>query len=155
MMLVLPHRDGSFDRFRPVTPLEHLIEDAERNVDERDATHFDEILRLHDLSRDPGHATGQELRTWIEDNFRNRGAHHHVFDALSTARLLDYLHWQILDVELVRPHNICVLAQKPDSERTTDNSEFLRPGARHLRTSPFPSDRLPGETRYRRIQVAH
>lgn len=141
LLLVLPHRDGSFDQFRPVTSLAHRIEDAERNVDERDSTHLEEILQLHDLARDPGHTTREELRVWIGDNFRNRGAHHHVYDTLSTATLLDFLRWQILDIELLRPHNICVLAQKLEPNRQTDNLEFLRPGARHFRKSPFLGDR--------------
>lgn len=142
LLLVLPHRDGTFDHLRPVTTLEHLVEDERRDMDERDATHLDEILRLHDLSRDPGHNSPQELRAWIEDNFRNRGAHHHVFDALLTARLLDHLRWQILDIELVRPHHICALARKVDpAVRAPNNGAFLDARARYLRESPFPSDR--------------
>ncbi len=141
LLLVLPHREATFDRYRPVTPLAHLIDDARRNVDERDQTHWEEILRLHDYSRDPAHDTPQQLRIWIEDNFRNRGAHHHVFDALSVSRLLDYLRWQVLEVELARPHHICVLARKIGAAQAPDNASFLRPDAMHLRSSPFRTDR--------------
>ena len=141
LLLVLPHKDGTFDRLRPVTPLAHLIEDAHRQVDEHDTTHLDEILRLHDFARDPEHDTQEELRAWIEDNFRNRGAHQHVFDARSAAQLMDHLRWQIRAVELVRPHHICLLVQKIDPARSPDNSAFLAPGAQYLRASPFPSDR--------------
>jgi SAM-dependent methyltransferase len=54
VLLIVPHRDGTFDHRRPVTSLEHLLEDAERRTGEDDDTHLDEILRLHDLDRDPG-----------------------------------------------------------------------------------------------------
>ncbi|CAB1208097.1 hypothetical protein [Acinetobacter bouvetii] len=52
-MLVVPHKDGTFDHFRSVTTLEYLINDFNNeDIDERDLTHLDEILKLHDLSRD-------------------------------------------------------------------------------------------------------
>jgi SAM-dependent methyltransferase len=145
LLLVVPHRDGTFDRFRPVTPLSHLIQDALSNVREDDRTHLDEILRLHDFSRDPTQSCEIELRTWIENNFENRGAHHHVFDALSLARLIDHLSWQIVDVELMRPHHIFVLARKPASTLRPENLAFLQPQAEYLRTSPFTTDRTQAE----------
>ena len=53
LVLVVPHKDGTFDHRRPVTSLAHLIEDFELQSTEEDLTHLDEILRLHDLSMDP------------------------------------------------------------------------------------------------------
>lgn len=52
--MVLPFKEKTFDHKRPVTSIEHILEDYNLNIDERDNTHFDEILNLHDLSRDPG-----------------------------------------------------------------------------------------------------
>lgn len=47
LILVLPHRDGTFERRRPVTSLQQLIEDFEHGTAEDDQTHIPEILRLH------------------------------------------------------------------------------------------------------------
>ncbi|MBM4131369.1 class I SAM-dependent methyltransferase, partial [bacterium] len=58
LVLVVPHRDGTFDHRRPVTSLNHLEADLERGTDEGDLTHLEEILRLHDLARDPGAGDG-------------------------------------------------------------------------------------------------
>jgi SAM-dependent methyltransferase len=53
LLMVLTHRDGTFDHRRPVTPLRHLVNDFERQMAEDDLTHLPEILELHDLRRDP------------------------------------------------------------------------------------------------------
>ncbi len=45
LVLVLPHKDSAFDHRRPVTTLDHLIEDYQRGVREDDLTHLDEILQ--------------------------------------------------------------------------------------------------------------
>ena len=62
LVLVVPHKDGTFDHRRPVTSLKHLIQDFDSQTDEGDATHLEEILRLHDLSRDPGAVDFQFLK---------------------------------------------------------------------------------------------
>lgn len=141
LLLVLPHRDGTFDRFRPVTPLSHLIQDEQANTPESDTTHLDEILRLHDRARDPTQSSEPEFQAWIKDNARNRGAHHHVFDTLAVARLIDHLRWQIVDLELMRPHHIFALARKAAATSPPDNTAFLHAQASCLRASPFASDR--------------
>lgn len=141
LMLVLPHRDGSFDRFRPITPLSHLIEDERGRTDESDTTHLSEILQLHDFARDPTSYSGRQFRAMIEENAKNRGAHHHVFDALSVARLLDYAGWEIVEMELMRPFNICALARKTAPAAVPHNEAFLRGDAEYLRASPFATDR--------------
>lgn len=51
LVLVIPHKDNTFDHHRPVTSLEHLIKDFDNDTDEDDMTHLEETLRLHDLSR--------------------------------------------------------------------------------------------------------
>jgi len=142
LLLVLPHRDGTFDCRRPVTPLSHLIDDDLSNTPESDRTHFEEILSLHDFVRDPAQFSRREFQIWVENNLKNRGAHHHVFDARSAARLIDHLHWQIVAVELMRPHHICLLACKPAAQAPAENAAFLEPQAAYLRASPFASDRV-------------
>src|SRR5262249_20610895 len=44
LLLVLPHKDGTFDWRRPTTTLSHLIADHDCNVGEDDLAHLSEIL---------------------------------------------------------------------------------------------------------------
>lgn len=141
MQLVLPHRDGTFDHRRPVTTLEHLREDFANDTKEDDPTHFEEILRLHDLSRDPGQTSREALRSWILDNVNNRGAHHHVFTSLLVSSLVDAVGFELLAVEPRRPFDIFVTARKPITGAQPANGEHLSPDSSYLVRSPFPSDR--------------
>ncbi len=91
MLLALPNKESNFDHRRPVTTLEHLVEDFENDVGEDDQTHLDEILRLHDLSRDPAAGDVESFRARSLDNFNNRTLHHHVFDQALLKRLCAYV----------------------------------------------------------------
>ena len=142
LLLVLPHKDGTFDRYRPVTPLEHMVDDFNRDVGEDDTTHFEEILRLHDLRRDIYQASKESFKTWVEGNRENRGAHHHVFNSLRAAQLVDHAGFEILAVEPAELEDIFVFARKPVNGAVPDNVHFTRADARYLKTSPFASDRL-------------
>lgn len=136
-VIALPHKDGTFDHSRAVTPLEHLIADFTGNVEENDLTHLAEILEYHDLGKDPEAGTLEKFRQRSQSNFENRCLHHHVFDALAGARLIDYVGLQILAIETGRPHHIIIVAQKSASP---DNRLFLDGTAEFARKSPFASD---------------
>jgi SAM-dependent methyltransferase len=141
LLLVLPHRDGTFDHRRPVTNLEHLVQDFSNQVDENDQTHLDEILRLHDLRRDPAQPSRDHFERWIFENHVNRGAHQHVFDMRSAVEMLNYTGFQIIDVEAARPFHICLLAGRLAESATFDNSEFLKFDGPRYQRSPFRTDR--------------
>lgn len=79
-LLVLPNKSSNFDHRRPITSFEHLLDDYKNNTSEHDLTHLDEILALHDLSKDPAAGDHENFRKRSLDNFNNRGLHHHVFD---------------------------------------------------------------------------
>ena len=81
------------------------------------------------------------LAEWMADNAEKRGAHHHVFNALRAAQMIDYAGCEILDVEIARPSDIYVIARKPVPGIAFSNARFLDRDAPYLRTSPFPSDR--------------
>ena len=53
LLLIMPHKGATPDHLRPDTEKEHFLEDYTNDTDEDDLTHLDEILELHDLSRDP------------------------------------------------------------------------------------------------------
>lgn len=140
LVLLVPHKDGTFDHRRPVTPLEHLVDDFKREMKEDDLSHLNEILALHDLKRDPEAGSPEEFKTRSLRNLENRCLHHHVFDSRSVARLLDYVGLQIHAIEALRPNHVIAIAQKVESRDAVDNNKFLASNAAFLEESPFPSD---------------
>jgi SAM-dependent methyltransferase len=141
LLLVLPHREGTFDHRRPVTSLQHLVDDFERQVGEDDLTHLAEILQLHDLRRDPGAGDFESFKARCENNSANRGLHHHVFNTRLAIKLLDHLGVQIRAVQCMQPFHIALVATRLGSAQQADNRSFLGPRAPYRGTSPFRADR--------------
>lgn len=143
LLLVLPHRDGTFDHRRPVTALQHLVEDFERGMGEDDLTHLPEILELHDLKRDPEAIGGMEaFRERGQRNRENRGLHHHVFDTRLAIELVDLVGLQLRAVESTYPFHIAAVATRLEPGAQPDNTEFLRADAACRSKSPFASDHI-------------
>lgn len=140
LVLVVPHKDGSFDHRRPVTSMNHLVQDLLDHTDETDQTHLDEILRLHDLSMDSGSKDFKTFESRSNRNTENRCLHHHVFDARLAIDMLDYMRLQLLAVEIFRPFHIVLVAKKLPLDQVADNSEFKGNGQSPRWNSPFPSD---------------
>lgn len=113
LILVLPNYRETFDHRRPVTPVDHMLEDYSHNVGEDDTTHIPEILRLHDIGIDGGLTTGtlEQLRTRSMNNLSNRCLHHHVFDEFNSAELLRTVGLEILAIELALPHHIFLISR--------------------------------------------
>jgi SAM-dependent methyltransferase len=146
LVLVLPHKDGTFDHRRPVTPLEHIVEDFERGTTEADLTHLPEVLALHDLSRDPEARDFAAFKVRSERNVENRCLHHHVFDSEAVVRLIDHLGLKLHAVEPIHPYHIFAVAEKLSKGQLAHNEPFRGCGAEYRRRSPFPSDRLHGSS---------
>lgn len=138
LLLVVPHRDRSFDRHRPVTRIEHLLADAATDVGEDDMTHAEEALALHDYEWGQG-TDRRQFQEAVRDNLRRRSLHHHVFDTELVGRLLDLVGFQLLALEPAPLFHIIALAQV--SSRPPANADFLGPAATWRHQSPFPSDR--------------
>jgi SAM-dependent methyltransferase len=113
LVVVFPLKTGAFDHRRPTTHLEHLIEDFRAQTDEGDLSHLPEILKLHDLQRDPEAGTIQQFVARSRDNARNRCLHHHVFDDRSVGDLFTYLNLEQLAIEVVEPVDIVAVVRKP------------------------------------------
>lgn len=129
LVMVLPHRDGTFDHRRSITSLDHLREDERAEAKETDDTHIAEILELHDVSRDPGLSSMEQLRDRVEDNVTTRAMHHHVFSTRSALDMVKEAGWVPEAAQAVWQHDIVILARNGGvSQQVT-----LR--------SPFPSDR--------------
>jgi hypothetical protein len=112
MIVLLPHYRYTFDRRRRPTPLTHMIEDYERGTDEDDRTHLQEILELHDLSRDAPAGSPEQFRDRSLRNIENRCLHHHVFDEHNSRALLRTAGLKIAVTEFVKPFHIVMLAHK-------------------------------------------
>jgi hypothetical protein len=115
LLLVCPHKDWTFDHKRPVTTIEHLLEDHGKRIDESDLTHLPEILQLHDLSMDPMASNLQDFVARSRNNIRNRCLHHHVFDTDLVTQMVRAAGFKVLVVGTHRLH-IIALCQKMDHE---------------------------------------
>lgn len=112
LVLLLPDKHKTFDHRRPITALNHLIEDYENDIAEDDLTHLPEILSLHDLSRDPEAGNFHTFKARALDNINNRCLHHHVFDLRSASDLIEYTGLRVDSAEIVLPHHILIVAKK-------------------------------------------
>src|SRR3990172_4163574 len=142
LVLLLPHKEGTFDHRRPVTSMQHLIADFDAGMAEDDLTDMPEILSLHDLERDPEAGDTAAFKARSEHNLENRCLHHHVFDTQLAARLVDHMGLQIRSVEAIRPMHILIVAQKLANGAAPDNAVYLGASPQYRLDSPFLSDRL-------------
>jgi Methyltransferase domain len=111
LLLILPHRDDTFDWRRAVTTIEHMKADYETDMPESDLTHLDEILLLHDLSRDPGAGTPEQFRNRCLNNMKFRAIHHHVFVPETALEILQEAGFSIVRQDVVKG-NIITLAKR-------------------------------------------
>ncbi len=141
LVLVVPHKEGTFDHRRNVTALAHMIDDFENNTRESDLTHLSEILELHDLERDREEDGYEMFKMRSERNLENRCLHHHVFDTRLVIGMLDYIGFQISAVELLLPYHVVVVAHSIAERDEVNNSPFLHKQAEYRWRSPFAADR--------------
>lgn len=141
LVLIIPHKDGTFDHLRPVTTFEHILQDFKFGMGEDDLTHLPEILKLHDLRQSLEVERFEEFRNRSERNFENRCLHHHVFNTELVARILDHLNLEILALEQFLVLHIVVIARKYPPSRRRDNRCFIGKRARYRYQTPFSSDR--------------
>jgi len=98
-LFILPNKEGTFDHKRPVTTIDHLINDLNKKTTEDDQTHFEEVLALHDLSIDPGGLNYEDFKQRTLKNIENRCVHHHVFDLDLLEKIALVSNIQIIQIE--------------------------------------------------------
>lgn len=139
ILLVAPHREGTFDHRRPVTSLAHLRADRDQGTGEDDMTHLQEVLELHDLARDPGAPTREVFERRCRDNAGTRAMHHHVFDSRGVVELCREADLDVLALRPRLPHDVfCLCRVGAEGGGDTLSDEEL---TKILRRSPFVSDR--------------
>ena len=143
ILLVVPHREGTFDRRREVTTVEHLRSDAERETGEEDLTHLEEILELHDMDRDPGAESRELFEGRCRENASTRAMHHHVFDSRSVVEMCKAAGLGVLAIRPRRPFHIVCLCRVGDGDTSHGDTPQLGENelANALARSPFKSDR--------------
>lgn len=112
LLLVLPNKAANFDHRRPTTRFEHLLDDYRNNVSEKDLTHLEEILELHDLSRDVAAGGRENFIKRSKANYENRGLHHHVFDMELIERMLGHFGVSVVVKDAIDT-DFVVLGQTP------------------------------------------
>jgi SAM-dependent methyltransferase len=112
LLVIVPDPTRSFDHRRPITTLAHLQSDVARDTPESDTTHFAEVLSLHDLGRDPGVGSVEELHARVTNNLHHRCVHHHVFDLKLLHAALGETGWHVLATETARPVHLVAWARK-------------------------------------------
>lgn len=86
LVLVVPDKERTFDRDRPVTPLAHLIEDHAAPDRRRDYAHYEEFYRL--AMPIPEFAFADEVARHFVEGY---AIHYHVWTHDSFADMLDHI----------------------------------------------------------------
>jgi len=148
IITVAPHKEQTFDHRRPITTLNHLIDDYTKGLTEDDLSHLPEILGLHDLPRDPEAGSYEQFLARSKRNFENRCLHHHVFVTESWINICDYLNLEILCIAAALPFHIVAIGRKLNENAENlislheSNAQLLKPDARWRQCSPFRLEKV-------------
>lgn len=112
VVVVAPDMRHTYDRKRPLTEFDHVKQDFLNEMDEEDDTHFDEVVKLHDLSNDSTVKSYDEHVKRTLDNKNTRIVHHHTFDIDLVKKILRYCDFEVIDSEAFRPFHLLVIARK-------------------------------------------
>ena len=110
-VMVVPNKEFTYDNKRPVTKFEHIVEDYTKGVEEDDSTHFEEVIQLHDLEKDTTVKDYHDHYERTMDNFNRRIVHHHVFDTELVVKIVEFVGFEILGIQKVKPFHIIVVAK--------------------------------------------
>lgn len=124
LFLVVPDKNFTFDRHRPVTSFSHLLADFENNVAENDLTHLEEILQYHDLKRDVPAGNFAEFKSRSLQNHQNRCLHHHVFDFELLSKIFKFLNLRLVARQVAWPLHLIVVGVKDVSDKTAGSRSW-------------------------------
>lgn len=112
LLIIAPNMNFTYDRNRLLTKLDHIINDFKNHTNESDSTHFEEVIKMHDLSNDSTVNSYEEHVKRTLDNLNTRIVHHHTFNMKLLIKLLEYCDFKIISNQSVRPYHLIVIAQK-------------------------------------------
>ena len=110
LVLILPDKRNTFDYKRTYTNFSHLLDDYDRDTNENDTTHIDEILATFD--EEAAKVKIKEFSGLISDNYSNRAAHHHVFSQELVKETLAFAGFKVDAQYEVEPFHLVTIATK-------------------------------------------
>jgi SAM-dependent methyltransferase len=110
VVIIVPWKYVIFDRARPHTTFEHIMEDFNNDVGEDDLTHLVEIVELHDISLDPPAKNKELFHQRCLLNMENRGMHHHIFNFNTLFNMLKFVGLKVVEAELLSAFNLVIMA---------------------------------------------
>ncbi len=97
ILVAATEKNDWIDHKRPLTTIEHLIEDFNNNVTEHDLTHLEECINYTDTLLIP--KMDNNFFKQLQDNYNTRWIHHHTFDISLVVNIFQYLKISILAVD--------------------------------------------------------
>jgi len=162
LILVIPHKNFTFDKDRSITPISHLADDAEHPSNERDFNHYREYAEF--VQKQTGENIEIEARRLRDSSF---SIHMHVFDNQSWRAFLSTLQGrfkvpltvaEFLDLGKEQGEIIAVVKKQPlnlenTSSRSTQplssifgyNGQKITPGKDYATAFDTPSWRTPDD----------
>lgn len=148
VIVIVPHKDITFDHRRQVTSIDLLIKIFKLNPSEGDISHLnlDKIFQDYDLDLDipAGELDSFKKRTF--DNKQYRALHQTVFN---TQLLLEMVNWAGMKIFFVKTslligHILVISTKSNDSidEIHKSNLNFLKPNADWRNKTIFRSERI-------------
>lgn len=106
----VPDKRYTFDHKRHRTPLSHLIDDFEKDVDQTDTTHIAEFLEKFDKIN-LCHDDMEQCRENVRDNSESQ-VHHHVWIADDIKEIFAHMNLRIIYRPVLHHGTIHVMVQK-------------------------------------------
>ena len=107
VLAILPHKEYTFDHRRPLTTIEHLLEDLQNKTKEDDRTHIQEQIEFHDWEY--GGLPGFEELS--KKNDKTRVIHHHCFDTDLVKKMFESAHYTTIQCYYMKDGNIVYLGK--------------------------------------------
>lgn len=112
LVIIAPNMRYTYDRKRPLTKFDHILDDYLKDTLESDSTHFEEVIKMHDIDFDSTvNLTEEHIKRTLE-NSQTRIVHHHTFQMPLLISIVEYCGFKIIDKQSFAPYHLIVIAKK-------------------------------------------
>lgn len=91
LIIVLPNPKKTGDKSRNVTKFNHILGDFNKNITEKDKTHINEVIKKSAFTIDKICPDKETFIKLVNENYKYRILHHHVFDLNLIEEIASYL----------------------------------------------------------------
>lgn len=112
IVLILPKKEDTFDHKRSISSFRTIKNKYDMNVGEDDLSTLGEILKLHDIEKDPGCGDFNKFVQRSLENFNNRCLHHYVYDLELVRSFCDFFDCEMIDHVYIHPMNQYFIIKK-------------------------------------------